>query len=207
METMLNFVESEVKYGFQCLTDALTGDRHMLREGTQQNGVSFLFSLGRSLVYNSQRPLPDLEPRLVVEALRHAGNNVLGRDDHRKLDQWRSDMTSKYGRDEAEDLACGLIDEMLAHRYVGQAAQAYLDALDEDDQWREPLERELETFRTIAKVYEDGVKSHPNGIRALTWAYRSTNFVKNQRAMLPEGAEVPWYLDPTWYENYGMVKT
>lgn len=200
----------ELARSVQYLRDSLREDRNMLHYGTQQTAASFLASLGKVLIYGGPLDWGQLgfPAQTIVDALRHAGNNVLGQvgdDQRRQLDGWDLDMRSEFSRDAAEDMACGLIDELEAHRAVVAAGQAYLDGLDEDDQWRESLARELENFRTIAKVYEDGVKSHPNGIRALTWAYRSTNFVKNQRALLPEGAEVPWYLDPTWYENYGMA--
>jgi hypothetical protein len=56
----------------------------------------------------------------------------------------------------------------------------------------------------IAKLYEQGLVSKPEGVQVLTWVEKNTNYISNLRAMLPEGAEVPWFLREDWYKNYGL---
>lgn len=203
--TRTTYLHNEIKYGGECLESSLRSDPLMLRDEARQNGASLLLSIGRACTYGAKpSELPAFTARQVTDALRHAGNHVLGLDERRAAAAWEADMREADDRDYAEAFACGLIDELLAHRDVETGARAYFDALAEDDEWREPLERELANFRIIAKAYEDKIEMNPDCIRALTWAYRATCAVKNHRAMLPEGAKVPWYLDPTWYENYGI---
>lgn len=201
--------QDDVNIAVNELKESLRGDRYMLRESSQALGIWFLHALGKVLVQDPQRELPEFEIKLIADAGRHAGNKVLedvGSDLKKHLDSWRDDMRSAHDTDYAQDFACGLVDELMAHGYVQRALEAYLKAIDEDDDSsdREILTRELENFKTIAKVFEDGVKGHENGIRALTWAAKNTHYVTNIRATLPEGVVVPWYLDPSWYENYGI---
>ena len=207
---MPTYSESEVDYGLQALRDTLRTDTNMLRNDTQQNAASFLFVLGRALVYGGplDREKLGFPTRTIVDALRHAGNNVLDRvgdDQKRYLAMWGDDMVSDFARDYAEDMACGLIEEMLAHLFVQTAGQAYLDELEENEEdGYEALQRELQNFNDIAKAYEEGLRSHLNGVKAITWAYRHTNFVKNLRESWPATQPVPWYLEPSWYEHYGL---
>lgn len=201
------YLNDEIKYGGECLEAALKLDPLMLGEEARQNGASLLLSVGRACSRGAKpSELPEFTARQLVDALRYAGNRVLGLDDAAAAAAWEADMRSEFMRDYAESFACGLIDELMAHRDIEIGARVYFDALTEDDDWREPLERELANFRVIAKAYEDKIEANPDCIRALTWAYRFTNFVKNLRALLPEGAKVPWYIDPVWYENYGIKR-
>lgn len=199
---------TETKENVRDLKEALRHDRHMLRQDSQELAIAMLASMGRAIVHGGDVESMPFDIATITDAARHAGNKVLegvGDDQKRRLAGWRKDMRSKMDRHYAEDFACSLVDDLLAHWYIQTALEVYLADIPEDDEDREMLEREFENFKTIARVYMDGLQSNENGIRALTWAARNTHYVTNHRAMLPEGAVPPWFIDPVWYENYGIT--
>jgi hypothetical protein len=151
--------------------------------------------------------MPALHDQLVVDAARHAGNDILGKlgaDQYHLIQRCLQDFKDPDERHYAEDVACSLVEELCAHWYVQRALEAYRDAAEEESDARDYLDRAVNDFAVIAKLYENGLVSKPEGVQALTWVAQNTNYISNLRAMLPEGTDAPWFLREDWYKNYGL---
>jgi len=207
METVLDSFVRDTEEALHYLKLALSGDPHALRQEAQTNLLSFMQLLGRQLVHVPGTKMPALHDQLVVDAARHAGNDILGKlgaDQYHLIQRCLRDFADPDERHYAEDVACSLVEELCAHWYVQRALEAYRDAAEEESDARDYLDRAVEDFKVIAKLYENGLVSKPEGVQVLTWVEKNTNYTSNLRAMLPEGAEVPWFLREDWYKNYGL---
>ena len=207
METVLDSFVRDAEEAQHYLKLSLSGDPHALRQEAQTNLLSFMQLLGRQLVHVPGTKMPALHDQLVVDAARHAGNDILGKlgaDQYHLIQRCLRDFADPDEHYYAEDVACSLVEELCAHWYVQRALEAYRDAAEEESDARDYLDRAVEDFKVIAKLYEQGLVSKPEGVQVLTWVEKNTNYISNLRAMLPEGAEVPWFLREDWYKNYGL---
>ncbi len=205
-QEIVESMQVNVQGAAEFLRDCLRADPAMLNEPTEAAGRALLYAVGQAMAHKVELTLPaEFDLFTVNNALRAAGNHALGQcgeEAGSKLEKWAVDIKDKVDHHYAEDQACGLVEELGAHWYVEKAAQAYLDAADEEAPGREQLERELSDFTQIAQSYRTGLLTHANGLRALTWAALKSNYVSNRQALLPAG-ETPWFLDRKWYDEHG----
>jgi hypothetical protein len=204
--TYAESILQDAEHGLVTLRNSMRDDPHILREETETNAISWLSLLGRALAHKVVDKLPEFETRLIQDIARHAGNAVLGLGGDklkRDLANWSVNLTSSVSRNFAEDLAVSFYQDFQYQWYVQSALEAYLEATDEDDSWRERLESEADNFEIITSRYRTSLLTDANGFRALTWAATKSDYAENFLAMLPEGVTVPYYLDPQWYRDYG----
>jgi hypothetical protein len=204
METVLDSFVRDAEEAHRYLKLSLSGDPHALRQEAQTNLCSFMQLLGRQLVHVPGTKMPALHDQLVVDAARHAGNDILdkvGAEQQKLLQRCLQDFKDPDEHYHAEDVACSLVEELCAHWYVQKALEAYRDSTEEESDARDYLDRAVEDFKTIAKVYADGLTASADGVKVLSWVAHNTNYVSNLRAMLPEGAEVPWFMDVNKYRQ------
>ena len=208
METVFDAFAKDMEDAQHYLRLSLSGDEHALRQETQTNLLTFMQLLGRQIAHVPGTLPPDfVSAGLVMAAARHAGNDILGKlgaDQYHLIQRCLRDFKDPDERHYAEDVACSLVEELAAHWYMQCALEAYRDAADEESDEREYIDNAVNDFKVVAKLYEKGLVSKPEGIQALTWVAQNTNYVSNLRAMLPEGADVPWFLRDDWYKNYGL---
>jgi hypothetical protein len=207
METVLDSFVRDTEEAHRYLRLSLSGDPHALRQEAQTNLCSFMQLLGRQLVHVPGTKVPAMHDQFIVDAARHAGNDILGKlgaDQYHLIQRCIQDFKDPGERHYAEDVACSLVEELCAHWYVQRALEAYRDSTEEESDARDYLDRAVEDFKVIAKLYENGLVGKPEGVQALTWVAQNTNYISNLRAMLPEGADVPWFLWEDWYKNHGL---
>ena len=208
MTTVLDSFARDTEEAQHYLRLSLSGDPHALRQEAQTNLCSFMQLLGRQLVHVPGTTAPEfVNSGLVMAAARHAGNDILdrvGEEQQQLIQRCLRDFKDPDEHHYAEDVACSLVEELCAHWYVQRALEAYRDAAEEDSDERDYIDQSVNDFKTIAKVYKDGLTGNAGGVQALTWVAQNTNYISNLRAMLPEGAEVPWFLREDWYKNYGL---
>lgn len=204
--TLDEAIKADAENGLSVLRFTMQDDPHILREDTQSNAIVWLYLLGRALVQKIITAVPEFETRLIADIARHAGNSVLGMcgsEQLRQLARWSRDKADPVDRHSAEDVAVSFFQDLVTNWWTHQALEAYLAATDEDDPWRERLETEIDNFETISSQYRTGLLTSADGLRALTWVATNSRYAENTRAMLPEGVEVPYYLDPQWYRDHG----
>jgi hypothetical protein len=204
METVLDSFVRDTEEALRYLRLSLSGDQHALREETQSNLCTFMYLLGRQLVHVPGTQLPEIADKLVIDAARHAGNDILrkvGDEQTRLLQKCIRAFKDPDDYHYAEDVACSLVEELAAHWYVQKALEAYASAAEEDSDERDRLDRAAADYRTVAKIYEDGLTGNPDGVKALSWVAHNTHYVSNLRAMLPEGTDAPWFFDVNKYRQ------
>jgi hypothetical protein len=202
MTTVLDSFVRDAEEAQHYLRLSLSGDPHALRQEAQTNLLSFMQLLGRQLVHVPGTTAPEfVNSGLVMTAARHAGNDILDRvgEQQQLIQRCLRDFKDPDERHYAEDVACSLVEELCAHWYVQRALEAYRDAAEEDSDERDYIDQSVNDFKTIAKVYADGLTGNADGVKMLSWVAHNTNYVSNLRAMLPEGAEVPWFMN---VDNY-----
>jgi len=205
MTTVLDSFVRDVEEAQHYLRLSLSGDPHALRQEAQTNLLSFMQLLGRQLVHVPGTKAPEfVNSGLVMAAARHAGNDILdkvGEQQQQLIQRCLRDFKDPDEHHYAEDVACSLVEELCAHWYVQRALEAYRDAAEEDSDERDYIDQSVNDFKTIAKVYEEGITGNADGVKVLSWVAHNTNYVSNLRAMLPEGAEVPWFMDVNKYRQ------
>ena len=208
MTTILDSFARDAEEAQRYLKLSLSGDPHALHQETQTNLCSFMQLLGRQLVHVPDTAPPEfVDSGLVMAAARHAGNDILdrvGEQQQQLIQRCLRDFKDPGERHYAEDVACSLVEELCAHWYVKKALEAYRDAAEEESDERDYIDQSVNDFKTIAKVYEDGITGNADGVKVLSWVAQNTNYISNLRAMLPEGADVPWFLREDWYKNHGL---
>jgi hypothetical protein len=204
METVLDSFAKDMDDAQHYLKLSLREDPHALRQEAQTNLCSFMQLLGRQLVHVPGTTAPEfINSGLVMAAARHAGNDILDRvgEQQQLIQRCLRDFKDPDEHHYAEDVACSLVEELCAHWYVQRALEAYRDAAEEDSDERDYIDQSVNDFKTIAKVYADGLTGNADGVKVLSWVAHNTNYVSNLRAMLPEGAEVPWFMDVSKYRQ------
>lgn len=198
-------LQTEVENAYSSLRALmLDNDPYALRHETQETLILLFYSLGKLLAHDPSAPLPELSPHLVADASRHAGNRVLagvGSDQQYEI----AHFSVTTDRDSATTIALSFLHGLVEHWYVQLALCAYRAVAEEDsDEYEdeyEKLDKAVQDFQTIAKIYHDGL-INSDGMRALLLVARNTDEVQRFRQDVHESITVPWFLNIAEYDKY-----
>ncbi len=196
---MFNTWKDELVRAEVDLRDALLWDKSMRADSTKLALVAFLCQIGKLLLHRVEFKLPELSWIEASAAARDMGNQILGRcgpEQEELIARIHRDLRDPTEGEYAFSCAASVVDELMGLLYADTALARYRDAAEkaDDPDLAELYEKAREDLATIATSYNDGLMSD-SGKQVLKWLAASTNYIANHRAMLPEGVEVPWFLN------------
>jgi hypothetical protein len=179
----------------------LDNDPYALRHETQETLVSLFRAIGKMLAHDPTATIPELDDNLIIDAARHSGNNVLsnvGSDQQYQIRQFADSGNTDYAKTIATSFLLSLVDNW----YTQLALSAYRDTAEEDSDERDRLQKAVEDFQRIAKLYHSGLVNDFVGMRALLLAATTTDAVPTLCRDVHESITVPWFLNIAEYNKY-----
>ena len=181
------------------LRDALLWDKSTRADSTKLALVVFLYQVGRLVLHKVEFKLPELSWIEASAAARYIGNKILGQcgpEQEELIARIQRDLRDPVENEYAFSCAASVVDELMGLLYADAALARYRDEADraDDPDLAELYEKAREDLATIATSYNDGLAGE-SGKQVFKWLASTTNYIANHRAMLPEGVEVPWFLN------------